>query len=601
MGLAVTKSDVLDIIKECFSEEGLVEPITLDDDFDGLDFRPLTSFSSIVKFCKQVNKRVLSSVEREWMYRDVISIVATPVRFRIVQQLGFEEYIDLERDSGLSYRAFFRRFLGGLDEGEEWTIGMFKEWECEGTTGLQYYYRLVQVCGWNLEVVKAIIGDDAEALLARNPCVSNFKPQVLKSAVVARKYLVYYFRSLPVGARWSCDTLRNWVGVNGVNGNSLYYWMNNNLVGGVSSDSLRGVLTNDYLDLLVDHPYAAYEIKLRSLSDVKNYLVEFLEGLDEGEDWWSNKLGEWVAKDGFNGRNIRFFVVRNVGSFDECVIRDILGEDADEFLLRNPFVVIEKKVDSIEVVKRCLIEFLRTLERGKAWSVAMLRAWKSLDGVAGKNVYRWITRNVRSFVSERALVQVLGEDSRRLLRRNPFERKSDDRFYVRLFFRDFFESLHEGEKWNIQKLRSWENVDGISGRIIYGWIVENVRHEGKVDWMYVLLKFVDSEMIEKHPFVYRGMNVLASDQSFVTSRPQFEKMNLGRGVVDKEAVDPENLLIEEEESRAMAFEFSRIREVMGELSVEERLIVEQFLNDEVVDQQVFFAIVVKLKQILGVD
>jgi len=599
MGLSVNRGEVLEIIKECFTEEGMVEPENFYADFQTLTFETISSFNGIGKLCSMIRGRVFDAAEMEWEYGDIVAMFATPVRFRISQQLGFEDYISADRDNKLSYRAFFRIFLGTLDEGEEWTIGNFKEWEYRGETGMKFYSRLRRVCGWNIETLKAIIGDDAEEVLERNPCVSLFKPQILRSPVIARKYLVCFLNSLPVGAKWNSDTLRLWAGQNGVNGSALYYWMNNNLPSGVTKATLQEFLTEKYVELLTKHEYNAYEIKINSLGDVKKYLLEFCKQLDEGEEWWSRKLSKWQAQDGFNGLNIRFYVVGKTGTFDEASIRYILGEDANEVLERNPFVAHEKRVNSLEDVQKYLVEFLRSLERGRSWSVAMLRAWRSPDNVLGENVYRWITRNIRSFVSEKALIKVLGEKARILLRRNPFERKSDDRFYVRLFFKDFLGSLQNGEKWSVQRLSMWQNTDGVSGRVIYRWIRKNVRHEGKVDWMYVLLNFVPTNMLEKHPFTYRNANFLDDEQHFTTSQPEFEKRNLGRGTVDESAQNPEDLVIEEEERKAMELQFLRLREVTAKLDLKDRLIINSFLNDEDVDQASFLMVIERLKTMLG--
>ena len=92
--------------------------------------------------------------------------------------------------------------------------------------------------------------------------------------------------------------------------------------------------------------------------------------------------------------------------------------------------------------------------------------------------------------------------------------------------------------------------------------------------MYVLLNFVDTDMLEKHPFIYRRIEFFGDEDSFATVQPEFEKRNLGRGVKDELCKTPEELIIEEEEAQAIQLQVAHMNAAISDLDLEDRLVIE---------------------------
>jgi len=418
----ITGLEFADIIESCAREEKLRLPRSFRDDLASV-VEPddqIGSMNRVSCICRRIRRDVLACSEKlESRYSDVVSIVSTPVRFKVACALGFEDIVNEAREEG-STRGFLRAFIGQLEPGAQWTVTDLKRWEYNGVSGSRLYYRIHGLCGWNLDVVKVIIGDDAEEMLAKNPCATSFKSEVLTYPVVAKKYLKLYLQSLDQDETWNTESLSAWPGKNGVTGNALYYWMVANFEGGLNSKILKQFLGRSDV-LLSRHPYTGYEKKINSLKDVRAYLVEFLRGLQPGEAWWSSKLDQWQAKDGFRGRNIRFYVDRNVeGGFCEATLRQILKGIAP--LLDEYVFILEKDkvVVSQEQVKQLLVEFLSGLDDGESWHPAKLRRWANREGVPGENVYRWIRNNLVSRGGTNwnaAMTNMLPQD---VLSRNPF-------------------------------------------------------------------------------------------------------------------------------------------------------------------------------------
>ncbi len=603
MSQAFETSQIPYIARICCENAGIELPDSFDTDFSTnlQGIKPIKSFQGINTVCTHVRSTLASSEDLEWNYGDTVAVISTPIRLCIAHTLGFEEYV-LRIDPGtrISNRDFLHSFLLSLEEGEEWSVEKLKKWQCNQTTGAQYYYRLRQICGWNLDVVKAILGKDANALLERNPCTTSFKPFVLTSPVIARKYLVKYLQSLADGEKWSCDTLRLWESSNGVNGNALYYWLLRNLKGVVNKDTIRAFLGERFAVHLDTHPYDALEKKLRNKNDVKKYLLEFLESLPDGTTWNSRSLDAWISADGFRGINIRFWVANNVdGGFSEQNIKGILEEKADKILSEHPIDIQKREILSTEDAKKYLLEFLGTLKEGENWTPIRLRRWQSADGISGENIYRWIQKNTTDGFSKTSLRLVL-KDKVEILDMHSLEKKEDivtTLDYVTQYLIEFLEKLGDSKKWSARHLRQWTNSDGVSGENVYNWIARHIKNSaGEIDWIFILIKIIPEKYLTRNPFVYEKKLFFPSTQHFDTLAVDIDTLNLGRGIPDPLSRTPESILIAAEQLQRTQEKLDLLDKTVRTMTEEDQRVIKRFLDEEEVPKEELLPVFERIKK-----
>ena len=110
-------------------------------------------------------------------------------------------------------------------------------------------------------------------------------------------------------------------------------------------------------------------------------------------------------------------------------------------------------------------------------------------------------------VGEESLRIALGDNADKALERNPFEkrrkwvntiqdaRKNSVNFLelggiknAKKYLTEFLESLEGGERWTAEALKRWNAADGTHGHSIYNWLMQNIRCDDKIDWIYILTK-----------------------------------------------------------------------------------------------------------------
>lgn len=523
----ISKETILGVISGCLSEQGVKIPDNLEGDFSRYlpDLPNLESFNQIrTQLCRTIGGLIKNDEEFGEKYGEIYGQIAHLVRIKLVCLLGFDDYVNRPTsDDSKSSREILKEFLKSLKDGEEWNVKKLSIWEVDGdNVGSRLKTRIGAVVGrWNLDVVRIILGDDANALLERNP-FERLEWRI-ETIYDARRYLREYLTGLPEGVPWSYTTLCEWKSSDGAEGITLAQQIPKKAkCSGLTEDAVRNALGKEADALLARNPFTKRILRLTSKPAAKAALLDFMSGLSEGEIWSIHpKLDTWLSADGIGGSDLYKWVLRNFGDFNESTIKELLGEDADKALRRNPFTKNEVKNKDAESVRGYLMAFFDEMGGGKAWCVSDLQKYGQIgaDGPKGAAVESWIRRNSDGNFNLANLVAVLGEVAESVLRRNPFEVRHVNRVVnaevAAKYLTQFIGSWPQDTSWSPNDLQQYGEIgDGIYGYSVYDWICRNCTDGFEESSLRVLLGDVADNILARAPFERRLVYKILSLEDF---------------------------------------------------------------------------------------
>lgn len=476
----ISRETVFEVIKECVAEKGAKIPDGLEADFEAHlpEFNSLKTFNQVrMQLCRRIKKLLEDDGVLAEKYAEIYGQIFRSVRLKLVSLLGFQDYIAQPVYDGKSSRQILKEFLRTLDEGESWNMLKLSEWEINGdNVGDKLRTRIAAAAGpWNIELARLILAEEATELLKRNP-LEKLEWRI-RTIYDARRYLRMYLSTLPEGASWSYATLYEWIPPDGIDGVSVIMQIEKKTGDrGFTEDAVRTVLGKEADDLLKRNPFIRHIKQLDSRQKAKRALLDFMGSLDENASWSINaELYQWTSKDGIRGHNLYNWICRNLGGFSETEIREVLGEDADEALRRNPFTKTSKSNTDLTAASRNLENFLLGMPAGRVWSITDLQAHGQIgDGSQGNALHSWASRNLGAF-NLATIKQMLGERAEELLTRNPFEVRHINRVVdveaASKYLKKFLELWPAGVSWSPNDLQQFGEIDdGVYGYSVYGWI-----------------------------------------------------------------------------------------------------------------------------------
>ena len=233
----------------------------------------------------------------------------------------------------------------------------------------------------------------------------------------------------------------------------------------------------------------------------RDALKSYLESLKPGQTWNVHKTEKLRSGIGRKAGILMQRLRGNLGGITRELIADVLGEDAEIVLTRNPFERENRVIKNIWDARCYFRRFLTSLKPKEEWYAEKLYAWTSQDGVHGYSVVNWTKNHCGGHFSESAIGTILGDDT--YLLRNPFKTPH----LIRLRGRKdagkalaaFLRSLPEGEVFTPQRLYDWVSVDEVPGSAIRHWIRNNFGGFTEDD-VRILLGDEADELLAKHPF-----------------------------------------------------------------------------------------------------
>ncbi len=518
-------------------------------------------------------------------------------------------------------KCYLLEFMASLSEGVLWSSTTLQATASIGADGIKggtlYMWILTNYPadggGIDEKSIRTVLGDSAGFVLARNP-FEVLKEDRLTSRETARHYLVLFLRSLAEGAAWSPNTLQQHGEVSdNVYGYSIYSWIARNEAGGFCRNSVVSILGNEAELLLARNPFEHEIRRINTLEDAKKYLLLFLDSLPEGKLWSPSYLMDYgsIGDDGPTGDNLYCWLQGNIcreGTIDWLYI--LMGVLPHEYLEKHPFEKQEKKITDVKIAKHYLLEFMAALLPDTSWSCSTLKDAVCIgqDEIKGNTLYEWLLNNYRAEgggVNEGSIRAVLGDDADAALARNPFEHKigrintlEDAKKYLLLFL----DSLPEGKSWSPSYLMDYGCIgdDGPTGDNLYLWLKRNVRREGTIDWLYILIKMLSHEYLKKHPFVHKDMGVVSvkTGAAARSRRPATTTRREKFGVPDAHMSDPEMLLLRKEEQPKLKRQRDALRRAILKLSISDFAFVQKFYKIELITNEELLALSIKLRLIL---
>ncbi len=403
-------------------------------------------------------------------------------------------------------------FLETIEEGECWSTVELWAWGTDDWNGHNLYKYFSahekQFCD---ATVREILGDQA-AILNKKPL--KMVEQKLRSEADGKKYFLAFLNSLKSGEKWSPSTLRHCkrIGADGPNGSTLYEWIRQRCSdedGNICEAGIRKFLGDDAKAVLTLHPFEKIRV-LISAEIVREYLLLFLDQLEEGESWSAGDLQSYgEIKDGVDGHNLYSWIFRNHGVFSQTLISEFLGEKG-EILKTHPFEVKNHiQVTDIQLARRYFKAFICQLPKGETWSpVQLLRFGRiSPGGPTGRSVYQWILRNTKSedqTLTAEVLQEFLGDEGK-ILEDYPFQREVvlTSAKMASCYLKKFLESLSNGQKWSAVDLFFHGDIaDGVNGNSLYAWIRSNNGQERRITAKFVRTLLGDQAdiLLRKNPY-----------------------------------------------------------------------------------------------------
>lgn len=520
--MEVTSNRVIEIVRS-YGDNHMID---LPDEFER-DFHEYVGDVSITSlnilknvFCKKVAAIFEGVQEMDERYGEIYGRISAAIRIKIGLELGFCDYVQRPmRGMGKSPREILKNFLDSLDDGQSWISADLMRWTEGGQKyGQLLYNRVATNIGWNLEVVRTILGDNDGNLLARNPYAKQEKR--VRNRYDARRYLREFLADLPENEGWNAEKLYGWQASDGLNGASVLQWVRPNFGGVFNLDIVRQILGARADELLAQHPFTRKETYLRNEKDAKKYLIEFLNTLSVGLSWSNADLVDWTSESGVKGHVLYNWILRRFNRFDGVVLRDFLESEGEVLLANNPFVPRkENYITSKEKAKEYLMMLLDALPNGEEWSSATLQLYGKIctNGPTGSAVYSWILLNCVEIegegVTERAIRVILGSDADTVLAGHPFvPRKIDriiDRVKAKYYLILFMEALDAGESWSPNTIQLYGHVaDGVFGYSIYDWIARNEEKGFNKDGLCAILGEDADRLLREHPFEFAQVRII---------------------------------------------------------------------------------------------
>jgi len=398
----VTKDAIFNIVHEAAEEKGLQVPEELESDFNNHfpKIHEVRSFTQLrVELCGVIKKILKKDEKFADKYMAFYCLISPIVRFKIAILLGFENYVQTPgREDNRSPREILIAYLNTLHEGESWNSESLRKWDSTNNTGRNLIVRTGTVAGnWNLDIVKAILGEKADQLLARNPFTKL--ENTFTNIYIVRYYLKQYLASLEPGETWSYTTLSEYNFGEEFKAISLVMYINSRYGNNkFTEEAVRKVLGKEADKLLEKNPFTKRVLKLTSRKNAKAALKEMLSDLKRGEKWSIHPFVEnWKGKSGISGHSLYKWIQRNLGDFTEDTIRELLDDEADELLQRNPFEIkLERKIHTIQDLKNFFQSFLDCLPEGAFWSPKTLIMFTPRDKSIpnGSVIYNWVKNHI---------------------------------------------------------------------------------------------------------------------------------------------------------------------------------------------------------------
>lgn len=317
------------------------------------------------------------------------------------------------------------------------------------------------------------------------------------TGVSPQEFLIAFIQSLPDGKSWIPKDLCRWE-YKGMKGQTFFTRMSKR-IGQMSKEAIINIIGGSALadTLLKRNPLI---VQITNVLQAKEYLTQFLETLEDEEEWYAEDLRVWRSTKTPKGGSVWTWITLKFKGFDEDIVRKVLDKDAERLLKRNPY--IERDAKTIKEVRESFIEFLGSLKEGEPWEIGNnLRKWKDKNGYMGhslENRLRQLSDN-RDLDTE-ILKTFLGKDHEHLLTNHPLEKEEKHHYSIedaKKTMLEFLKSLKENEIWSPKTLQKWGNL----GHSLYDWLTRHFRDQNNnPDWKTIVDQFVPAEYKQRNSF-----------------------------------------------------------------------------------------------------
>lgn len=589
----ITFSDIIAATKECAAEKGVELPDTTTQILrEHIKVSRISSYRELHE-THQALKAALKECE-------IFEQIAFSVRLKLAILLGFSEFTETPDPlTGVSPQEFLTAFIQNLPEGETWTPKDLCRWDYKGMRGQTFFTRITKRIGQvSKEAIINIIGNQilAAALLRKNPLIIQ-----ITTVLQAKEYLTQFLGTLDDKEEWYAEDLRAWKSTQTPKGTSIWNWIRTKFKR-FDEDIVKKVLDKDADRLLKRNPYRERDTK--TIEEVKEYFVEFLGSLKEDEPWEiKNNLRKWKSKNGYTGCALenRLRKLSNSGDLDIETLKSFLGKDHEHLLTKHPLERQKRIHYSTEDAKKTMTEFLKSLKENKTWSPKTLQKWGNL----GHSLYDWLRKHFRTKDNTPDWDTIIANFvPKEFLEKHPFRKTFASTHEVSEALKEFLDSLKKGQRWSPKRLALWGTKEDPSmGNRIYYWIRANIRYNGEVDWLWVLIKLVPIEYFRRNMFTHRYNEAIKDleDRRVTQNRIDISDLNYGLGVRDQSQLDPEEEALLDEEVIGREINLIDLRLNIALLGQEDRSIIEAFMNEEDVDSAKLGQIIEKLQTAIGVE
>lgn len=467
------------------------------------------------KICVPLQTTLDQNSEAAEKYGDLLSRIRAPIRLRLACAMGFDAYVkNPVKGGGPSVREVLIGFLKSLAPGEQWNQEKLRGWS-SSISGETLIRRITHILGMGLtqEVIRIILGDNADILLMRNPC--KFQHHAIDSRYDACRYLTEFLESKPTGDPWSLIELRNWRAADGVSGETLRLWIQNNYGAGTFSEEKAAAVLGDTRAkrLLKGHKLESGIVKNRNEKQevIARALRIFMRSLP-GRSWNTQTLKDHgTITDNITGQTVYDWLRNHKGGLTRDVVNDVLKKDGPRLLAYNPLDKNNARtVVNRAQAKKYLVLFFGLLLENEPWHSEKLRKFGEIsDGVTGETVYSWILNNESNEgegLSLRAVSTILGDDSTPELATHPLKPAHVEvvtgSSIAAKYLGILLYSLPEGTSFSTNTLLDYgEIADGVNGNTLYSWIISNCA-DGYLteDVIKILLGEEADELIARNRF-----------------------------------------------------------------------------------------------------
>ncbi|MBN2087168.1 hypothetical protein JW758_02370 [Candidatus Peregrinibacteria bacterium] len=418
--------------------------------------------------------------------------------------------------------------------------------------------------------------------------------EVGSTGMSCKEVLESFLAELKEGQSWSSTNIRKWESRLGNqkkttnNGQKLYSKVSSTICW--SEESVRYILKEKADQLLERNPYETKKREITCERDARIHLLKFLKTLPEGQTWNPKKLMEadrntylWMNKYATKGITSEY-------------IEELLGEDAEVLLKKNPFERLKRTITSKTKAHNYLVELYMSQPEGKRVSVKTINSWTAQDGTRGHSIINFIKRNISGEITEESLRELLGKSADEVLRRNPFEKLNNPSLEkIKELLSEFFDRLPNGTPWSPQTLHSFRSEKTDSRINLCEWIYRNIKYQGKVDWLYVLVEMVPSSRLMTNPF-YRYNADFLDNRNHKTVPRNKKKYEIDNH--DGDNNNPEALMVKHEEYLEIQRRLSEMKFAINGLTTEDAHIVQSFMREQNIPVEKLGPALSRLKSIM---